>query len=123
MRYITQPINSSGQLIYRYIVCSTNTLIIIDIRNGLKEDDIIISEIGAHKLWLTKGYNTFSPNMRLISIGFYSIGFALLGAIVGQPARPINKLLQCVDMEVFNEYSRIGNSCPFKIAYYNRRIM
>jgi acetolactate synthase I/II/III large subunit len=64
-----------------------------DVRNALDEKDIIISDVGAHKLWIAKVYDTFSPNTCLITNGFCSMGFALPGAIAAQLARPNQKIV------------------------------
>jgi acetolactate synthase-1/2/3 large subunit len=64
-----------------------------DVRNALDENDIVISDVGAHKLWIAKVYDTFSPNTCLITNGFCSMGFALPGAIAAQLARPKQKVV------------------------------
>jgi acetolactate synthase I/II/III large subunit len=64
-----------------------------DVRNALGEKDIVISDVGAHKLWIAKVYDTFSPNTCLITNGFCSMGFALPGAIAAQLARPNKKIV------------------------------
>jgi acetolactate synthase-1/2/3 large subunit len=64
-----------------------------DVRNALGEKDIVISDVGAHKLWIAKVYDTFSPNTCLITNGFCSMGFALPGAIAAQLARPNEKIV------------------------------
>jgi acetolactate synthase-1/2/3 large subunit len=64
-----------------------------DVRNVLDEKDIIISDVGAHKLWIAKVYDTFNPNTCLITNGFCSMGFALPGAIAAQLARPNQKVV------------------------------
>ncbi|HEX2487724.1 MAG TPA: thiamine pyrophosphate-binding protein, partial [Nitrososphaeraceae archaeon] len=48
--------------------------LIIDVRNALEENDIVISDVGAHKLWIAKTYNTYIPNTCLITNGFCSMG-------------------------------------------------
>jgi acetolactate synthase-1/2/3 large subunit len=58
--------------------------LIVDVRNAMDQDDIVISDVGAHKLWIAKVYNTYSPNTCLITNGFCSMGFALPGAIAAQ---------------------------------------
>jgi acetolactate synthase I/II/III large subunit len=64
-----------------------------DVRNALGEKDIVISDVRAHKLWIAKVYDTFSPNTCLITNGFCSMGFALPGAIAAQLARPNEKIV------------------------------
>jgi acetolactate synthase I/II/III large subunit len=67
--------------------------LLLDVRNSLEEKDIVISDVGAHKLWIAKVYETFSPNTCLIPNGFCSMGFALPGAIAAQLARPNQKVV------------------------------
>jgi acetolactate synthase-1/2/3 large subunit len=63
------------------------------VRNALEEDDIIISDVGAHKLWIAKVYKSYSPNTCIITNGFCSMGFALPGAIAAQLAKPKQKVI------------------------------
>jgi acetolactate synthase-1/2/3 large subunit len=67
--------------------------LLLDVRNALGENDIVISDVGAHKLWIAKVYNTFSPNTCIITNGFCSMGFAFPGAIAAQLARPNHKVV------------------------------
>lgn len=67
--------------------------LITDVRNILDEDDIVISDVGAHKLWIAKVYNTYVPNTCLITNGFCSMGFALPGAISAQLVKPKQKVV------------------------------
>lgn len=52
-----------------------------DIRAELADDDILISDVGAHKMWTARHYPTYAPNTCIISNGFCSMGIALPGAI------------------------------------------
>jgi acetolactate synthase-1/2/3 large subunit len=67
--------------------------LVTDVRNVFDENDVVISDVGAHKLWIAKVYNTYSPNTCLITNGFCSMGFALPGAIAAQLARPNRKVV------------------------------
>src|SRR5215469_8841866 len=67
--------------------------LVTDVRKAFADDDIVISDVGAHKLWIAKVYNTFSPNSCIITNGFCSMGFALPGAIAAQLARPNKKVV------------------------------
>ncbi|WP_316504967.1 acetolactate synthase large subunit [Nitrosopumilus sp.] len=62
--------------------------LVIDVRGALNENDIVLSDVGAHKLWISKIYQTFVPNTCLIPNGFCSMGFALPGAIASKIAHP-----------------------------------
>ena len=67
--------------------------LIVDVRRSLDDRDILISDVGAHKLWIAKTYHTYYPNTCLISNGFASMGFALPGAIAAQLAFPDRKVV------------------------------
>ncbi len=67
--------------------------IVSDVRNALEEDDIVISDVGAHKLWIAKVYDTYIPNTCIIPNGFCSMGFALPAAIATQLVKPKQKVV------------------------------
>jgi acetolactate synthase I/II/III large subunit len=62
--------------------------IISDLRSVLKEDDIVISDVGAHKMWMARLYHTYQPNTCLISNGLASMGIAVPGAISAKLVHP-----------------------------------
>lgn len=62
--------------------------LVIDVRNVLNRDDILLSDVGSHKLWISKIYQTFEPNSCLVPNGFASMGFALPGAIAAKLVCP-----------------------------------
>ncbi len=67
--------------------------IIHDARHALRHEDILISDVGAHKLWISRMYPAYQPNTVLISNGFAAMGFALPGAIAAKLAYPEKKVL------------------------------
>ncbi|MDH3765873.1 MAG: acetolactate synthase large subunit [Nitrosopumilus sp.] len=72
--------------------------LVIDVRESLDENDIVLSDVGAHKMWISKIYKTFEPNTCLIPNGFCSMGFALPGAIVSKMVYPErNVVAMCGD--------------------------
>lgn len=62
--------------------------LIIEVRKYLNPDDILLSDVGSHKLWIAKIYQTLKPNTCLIPNGFASMGFALPGAIAAKLVHP-----------------------------------
>ncbi|MFH0916665.1 MAG: acetolactate synthase large subunit [bacterium] len=62
--------------------------IIHDLRQALAPDDIIISDVGAHKVWLARLYQTERPNTCIISNGFAAMGIALPGAVAASLVHP-----------------------------------
>lgn len=67
--------------------------IIYDLRNELGDDDILISDVGAHKLWLCRLYPVYKPNTFIVSNGLASMGIALPGAIAAKIAKPDVKVI------------------------------
>ena len=65
--------------------------IISDVRACLDKEDIIISDVGAHKMWIARLYQAEAPNTCIISNGFASMGIALPGAIAAKMAHPDRK--------------------------------
>ncbi len=53
----------------------------------------ILSDVGAHKMWIARHYQCEAPNTCLISNGFCSMGFALPGAIGAKFAHPDRRVL------------------------------
>ena len=61
--------------------------IIWDLRTALDLEDIVVCDVGAHKMWIARYFHAHEPNTVLIPNGFCSMGFALPGAIAaGIPA-------------------------------------
>lgn len=58
--------------------------VIWDVRQCLGASDILLSDVGAHKLWIARYYHCDEPNTCLIPNGFCSMGFALPGAIAAK---------------------------------------
>lgn len=64
-----------------------------DARAVLGPDDILLSDVGAHKMWIARHYHCHEPNTCLIPNGFCSMGFALPGAIAASLVYPDRKIL------------------------------
>ena len=62
--------------------------IIADLRAAMGPGDIVLSDVGAHKMWVARYYQCDEPNTCLISNGFCAMGFALPGAIGAKLAEP-----------------------------------
>ena len=64
-----------------------------DARQVLGPDDILLSDVGAHKMWIARYYQCHQPNTCLIPNGFCSMGFALPGAIAANLVFPKRRVL------------------------------
>ncbi len=68
-------------------------LVIADLRDALGPDDIVVSDVGAHKVWLARLFPTERPNTVVISNGLASMGIALPGAIAAKLVQPERKVV------------------------------
>lgn len=64
-----------------------------DVREAMGPEDILLSDVGAHKMWIARHYQCHQPNTCLIPNGFCSMGFALPGAIAAGLVHPERKVL------------------------------
>ena len=64
-----------------------------DAREVMGPDDILLSDVGAHKMWIARHYQCHEPNTCLIPNGFCSMGFALPGAIAANIVYPDRRIL------------------------------
>ncbi len=64
-----------------------------DVRRFLGPEDILLSDVGAHKMWIARYYQCEEANTCLISNGFCTMGFALPGAIGAKLAHPDRRVL------------------------------
>ncbi|MBO5057562.1 MAG: acetolactate synthase large subunit [Lachnospiraceae bacterium] len=67
--------------------------ILSDVRKVMGEDDIVISDVGAHKMWIAREYNCYKPNTCIISNGFATMGIAVPGALSAKLINPDKKIL------------------------------
>ena len=64
-----------------------------DARQVMGPEDILLSDVGAHKMWIARHYQCHEPNTCLIPNGFCSMGFALPGAIAASLVSPDKRVL------------------------------
>src|SRR5579859_2765334 len=67
--------------------------IISDLRRALKDEDIVICDVGAHKLWLARLFPCYQPNTCIISNGFAAMGIAVPGAIAARLVYPNRRVV------------------------------
>ena len=63
------------------------------VRKSLGPKDILLSDVGAHKMWIARHYHCHEPNTCLIPNGFCSMGFALPAAIAASIVEPKKRIL------------------------------
>ena len=67
--------------------------ILWDVRQVLGDEDILLSDVGAHKMWISRYFQCVEPNTCLISNGFCTMGFAMPGSIGAKIAFPERRVL------------------------------
>lgn len=67
--------------------------LIYDLRQVMGADDILISDVGAHKMWIARHYHCDRPNTCLISNGFAAMGIAIPGAIAAKLVHPDRQVI------------------------------
>ncbi len=98
--------------------------LIYDLRQVMGPEDIVISDVGAHKMWIARHYHSYSPNTCIISNGFAAMGIAIPGAIAAKLVYPDRKvvaatgdggfMMNCQELETA---SRVGT--PFVTLIFN----
>ena len=67
--------------------------VLSDVREFLGPEDLVLSDVGAHKMWIARYYQCDEPNTCLISNGFCSMGFAMPGAMAAKLVHPERRVL------------------------------
>ena len=66
---------------------------IADLRRALDPSDIVVSDVGAHKIWIARLYQAYEPNTVIISNGFAAMGISLPGAIAAKLVHPERRVV------------------------------
>jgi len=64
-----------------------------DARKVMAPEDILLSDVGAHKMWIARHFHSHTPNTCLIPNGYCSMGFALPGAIAASLVYPDRRIM------------------------------
>jgi acetolactate synthase I/II/III large subunit len=98
--------------------------IVYDLRQVMGPDDIVISDVGAHKMWMARHYHCDRPNTCIISNGFAAMGIAIPGAIAAKLIYPDRKIVAVtgdggfmMNMQELETAVRIGT--PFVTLIFN----
>lgn len=67
--------------------------LIHDLRRVLNPEDIVVCDVGAHKMWMARHFHCLQPNTCLISNGFAAMGIAIPGAIAAKLIYPERKVV------------------------------
>jgi acetolactate synthase-1/2/3 large subunit len=73
--------------------CIRPQKVIWDTRQAMGPNDILLSDVGSHKMWVAQYYHCDEPNTCLIPNGFCSMGGALPGAIAAKLVHPDRRVM------------------------------
>ena len=98
--------------------------IIYDVRETLERDDLLISDVGAHKLWVGRLFPAYEANTVFMSNGLASMGFALPGAIAASLVKPDKKLVAIIGdggflMNLQDLETAVRLGCNFVVVIFN----
>jgi acetolactate synthase-1/2/3 large subunit len=98
--------------------------VLADVRATMDKEDILISDVGAHKVWVARNYHCQRPNTCIISNGFASMGIAVPGAIGARFVTPNQRILavtgdggfmmNCQELE-----TAVRERLPFVVLIFN----
>ena len=89
--------------------------VVADIRKAMGDEDIVLADTGAIKMWMARLYPTYAPLTCLISNGLSTMAFSLPGAIGAKLAKPNQKVLA-----VMGDGSFLMNSQEIETALRER---
>jgi acetolactate synthase-1/2/3 large subunit len=64
-----------------------------EIRQALGREDVLISDVGLHKLWIGRMFPAFEPNTVLIANGLAGMGFAVPAAVAAKLVHPTRNVV------------------------------
>ncbi|HNW85844.1 MAG TPA: acetolactate synthase large subunit [Candidatus Limiplasma sp.] len=67
--------------------------ILHDVRKAMRAGDLLLSDVGAHKMWIARHYNCYEANSCIISNGFATMGIAVPGALAARYVAPDKRVL------------------------------
>ena len=67
--------------------------VVWELRQALDDADILVSDVGAHKLWLASYYPAYRPNTLIISNGLATMGLAVPGGLAARLAAPARRVV------------------------------
>ncbi len=95
-----------------------------ELRHAMRDDDIILSDVGAHKMWIARNFPTYKPNTCIIPNGLAAMGIALPGGIAAKLAKPKSRVVSVMgdggflmNSQEIETAKRIG--VPFTIVVIN----
>ncbi len=92
--------------------------ILQDLRSTLRDQDILISDVGAHKMWVARQYGAMQSKTCFISNGFCSMGGSMPGALEAKRLKPdLNIVAVCGDGGFMMSIQALATGVAEKIGF------
>jgi acetolactate synthase-1/2/3 large subunit len=89
-----------------------------ELRQALGPKDMLISDVGLHKLWIARMFGAHEPNTVLIANGLAGMGFALPSAIAAKLAQPECRVVAvCGDGGFLMNCQELETACRLGTAF------
>ena len=93
------------------------------LREAMASDDVLISDVGSHKMAIAQNFATYEPNTCLISNGLASMGIAVPGGLAADLAIDGNVVAATGDggflMNAAEIETAIRTGCGYTIVVFN----
>jgi acetolactate synthase I/II/III large subunit len=66
---------------------------LLELREALGREDIVVSDVGLHKLWIGRVFPAYEPNTVLIANGLAGMGFAVPAAVAAKLVHPERRVV------------------------------
>ncbi|HYX87354.1 MAG TPA: acetolactate synthase large subunit [Gaiellales bacterium] len=92
-----------------------------DLRELMAPEDVLISDVGAHKLWVSRLWPTKLPNTVLISNGAAAMGFAVPAAVAARLVLPEHRRVVTIsgDGGVLMNFQELETARRLGLAFVN----
>ena len=92
--------------------------IVREMRTALARDDVLISDVGAHKIWIGRFFPAFTKDSVIISNGLASMGFAIPSAIATKLLFPQKNVLAAVgDGGLLMSFSELETAIRLGVSF------
>jgi acetolactate synthase-1/2/3 large subunit len=93
------------------------------LREVLAPDDVLVSDVGSHKMQIARNYPTYEPNTCIVSNGFASMGISVPGALAADLAVEANVVAATGDGGFLMNAAELETAtrldCGFTVVVFN----
>ncbi|WP_372479036.1 acetolactate synthase large subunit [Halomicrobium sp. HM KBTZ05] len=87
------------------------------LRSEMASEDVLVSDVGSHKMAIAQNFPTYEPNTCIVSNGFASMGIAVPGGLAADLAVDSNVVAACGDGGFMMNAAEIETATRFGCEY------